>query len=425
MPSSVRRTVAGVVREWTRRLFGRRFGPMRLALVAFGLGYLLLLRQPAQLGAMDWFVGLGVLGLSSLGGFRPLPVALGQAVMLALAELYAPAVMVEVKVGASAALFELAVRRWGRPTLVVGCAVMAAQLVGSRFVPAEVGPALYRAAVIVCVPVLLAGYIRSAELAARTAHERAREAEHSRDLAEWGARMGERAAIARELHDMVAHHLASTVLRVGVARHVLPRTDQRLAEVLDDVHASATTALTDLRRLLAALRDPVAPDSLPQHLAPLLAETTALPAAVQGVVEQSRQAGLSVDAEIGPEIAELDAIRSLTVLRLVQEGLANVTKHAGQYARVRLRVGMEDGALHLDLANDLPRGPGGLRGFGLPEGEGSGYGLLGMRERVALVGGTIDAGKTPEGWRLTADLPAADAYASGDGSGNGSGPDRS
>ncbi|TWE17256.1 signal transduction histidine kinase [Kitasatospora atroaurantiaca] len=401
MKRADRRTVSRVVREWMGRLFGRRFGPMRLALVAFGLGYLLLLRRPAELGAMDWFVGLGVLVLASLAGFRPLPVVLGQAGMLALAELYAPAVMVEVKVGASAALFELAARRWGRPTVVAGTALMAAQLVSAAATVEGIGSALYRAAVIVSVPVLLAGYIRSAEAAARTAQERAREAEHSRDLAEWGARMGERAAIARELHDMVAHHLASTVLRVGVARHVLPRTDQRLAEVLDDVHASATTALTDLRRLLTALRDPAA-----DHLAPLLAETTDLPATVQGVVEQSRQAGLTIEAEIGLQIAELDAIRSLTVLRLVQEGLANVTKHAGPYAKVRLRVAMEEGTLQLDLENDLPR-PGGLNGLGMPEQDGTGYGLLGMRERVALVGGTIDAGKIPGGWRLTASLPAS------------------
>ncbi|MFE2285176.1 histidine kinase [Streptomyces sp. NPDC059443] len=373
---------------------------MRLALVAFGLGYLLFLRRPADLGAMDWFVGLGVLVLASLGGFRPLTVTIGQSVMLGLAELFAPAVMVEVKVGASAALFEVAVRRWGIPTVVAACALMAAQLVNAGTAAGGIGPALYRGLVIACVPVLLAGYIRSAELATRTAQARAREAEHTRDLAEWGARMGERAAIARELHDMVAHHLASTVLRVGVARHVLPQADRQLREVLDDVHTSATTALTDLRRLLTALRDPAG-----DHLAPLLAESTDLPAAVQGVIEQSRQAGLAVDAEIGPEIAGLDAIRSLTVLRLVQEGLANVIKHAGPYAKVRLRAAMEEGTLQLELENDIPRKA--PHGVGVPDQEGTGYGLLGMRERVALVGGTIDAGSVANGWRLAASLPAS------------------
>ncbi|MER7768741.1 histidine kinase [Kitasatospora sp. NPDC096140] len=372
---------------------------MRLALVAFGLGYLLLLRRPGELGAADWAVGLGVLALSALGGFGPWGTAMGQCAMLALAELCAPLVTVEAKVGASAALFELAVRRWGRPTAVASAALALAQLVRTGWPPsAEVFPALYRAAVIVGVPVLLAAYIRSAERAAGIARERALEAERSRHLAEWGARMGERAAIARELHDMVAHHLASTVLRVGVARHVLAPADPRLAEVLDDVHTSANTALTDLRRLLTALREPAA-----DHLAPLLAETTDLPAAVRGVVERSRQSGMAVHAEVDPGIARLDAMRSLTVLRLVQEGLANATKHAGPAARIRLRMEMEDGTLSLALENTLPTGatpplPG------HPERSG-GHGLLGMRERVALVGGTLDAGPAPGGWRIAATLP--------------------
>lgn len=376
---------------------------MRLALLCFGLGYLLLLRRPADLDAVEWCTGLGVLALAALGGTRPLAVALAQAGMLALAELSAPDVLVEAKVGAAAALFELAVRSPGRSTQVAAAAVLAAQLVSAGPTVPGLGSALYRAAVIVGAPVLLAGYIRSTEQAAQAAQERAREAERTRDLAEWGARMGERAAVARELHDMVAHHLASTVLRVGVARHVLPQTDQRLTEVLDDVHAGATTALTDLRRLLTALRDPAA-----DHLAPLLAETTDLPAAVRDVVDRSRQTGLAIEARIGAEIAELDAIRGLTVLRLVQEGLANVAKHAGPHAEVRLHVALEDGTLHLDLHNSLP-GPGEVDHPAIPAPNGTGHGLLGMRERVALAGGTIDSGRIADGWRLTASLPSAPA----------------
>ncbi|MBV2154796.1 sensor histidine kinase [Kitasatospora sp. SUK 42] len=372
---------------------------MRLALVAFGLGYLLLLRRPEALGAPDWVIGFGVLALAALSGLRPFETALGQCAMLALAELFSPPMMVEAKVGASAALFELAVRRWGTPTVVASVSLSLAQLVHvDSPLSSELFSAMYRAAVIVSVPVLLAGYIRSAERATRIAQDRALEAERSRDLAEWGSRMGERAAIARELHDMVAHHLASTVLRVGVARHVLPQTDRRLAEVLDDVHSSANTALTDLRRLLTALRDPVA-----DHLAPLLAETADLPAAVQGVVDRGRQSGLAIQAEIDPRIAELDAIRSLTVLRLAQEGLANVTKHAGPAAKVRIRMEMEDETLFLELENDLPLPPASARPA--PAGASGGYGLLGMRERVALVGGTLYTGPAVDGWRISATLP--------------------
>ncbi|AUY51080.1 histidine kinase [Streptomyces sp. CB01881] len=406
---------------------GTRWWGLRLlrpALVASGLGYLLLMGHPAELGAGGWAIGLGAPALAAFGGRWPLAVALGQCTLLALTAAPAAAhVHVEVKAGVAAAFFELALRRWGAPTAVAGAALAAAQLAaawsglawsglpwsglpGSGPLWSEllcrVPGALYRTAVVGGVPVLLAGYLRSAEQAARTAQERAREAEHSRDLAEWGARMGERAAIARELHDMVAHHLASTVLRVGVARHVLPSTDPRLAAVLDDVHAGATTALADLRRLLAALREPDA-----EHLAPLLAETTDLPAAVHGVVERSRRAGLRVDADIGGRLGELDAIGGLTVLRLVQEGLANVARHAGAGARVRLRatteVTTEGERVRLELENELPRehhaAPGGVGGVG------GGHGLLGMRERVALVGGTVEAGPVPGGWRLAASWP--------------------
>ena len=382
-------------------LLGRRIGPMRLALVAFGLGYLLLLRRPEALGPVDWVVGLGVLAVPALTGFRPLATALGQAVMLATAELFAQPVTLEAKVGASAALFELALRRWGTPTVTASIALTVAQVlhIGS-YASSSVLAELYRAAVIVSVPVLLAGYIRSAQRATRIAQDRALEAERSRDVAEWGARMGERAAIARELHDMVAHHLASTVLRVGVARHVLPQTDPRLAEVLDDVHSSANTALTDLRRLLASLREPSA-----DQLAPLLAETTDLPATVQEVLDRSRRSGLTIEAEVDPRIAELDAMRSLTVLRLVQEGLANVTKHAGPQAKARTRIRMEDGTLFLELENTLLRSAAPARPA--EAGPGTGYGLLGMRERVTLVGGTIDAGPAGDGWRIVATLPAS------------------
>ncbi|MEV7182774.1 histidine kinase [Kitasatospora sp. NPDC093102] len=360
---------------------------LRPALIGSGLGYLLLAGRPQALTATDWAVAVGALLLAALGGRLPLAVALGQCALTVPA--VAHAVQVEVKVGVAAAFFELAVRRWGRPVAGLWAVLLCAELAHAW---PSVPDALYRTALFGGVPVLLARYIRAAERVRQAAEERAREAERSRDLAEWGARMGERAAIARELHDMVAHHLASTVLRVGVARHVLPDADPRLTAVLDDVHAGATAALADLRRLLTALREPDA-----GQLAPLLAETADLPTAVAGVVERSRAAGLRVDAVIGGRLAELDAIGGLTVLRLVQEGLANVVKHAGPGARVRLRATTENGNVALELEN--------TRGQAGPAPVDGGHGLLGMRERVALVGGTIEAGPVPDGWRLAASWP--------------------
>src|SRR5256885_209272 len=161
--------------------------------------------------------------------------------------------------------------------------------------------------------------------------------------------MTERTAIARELHDMVAHHMASLALRVGVARHVMTDLDPRVCEVLDDVHAGATTALVDLRRLLTALRTQGEPEQA-------LAESAELPAAVHALIESARSSGLTVEYEIGPELSGLDAVRSLTVLRLVQEGLTNVAKHAGPDAAVRVCTGLDaTGGLLVDLSNDPGR----------------------------------------------------------------------
>ncbi|MEO3807897.1 histidine kinase [Sphaerisporangium sp. B11E5] len=279
----------------------------------------------------------------------------------------------------------------------------------SRALPAGLAPLLFRLGVVIGAPLLLAGYIRMTRRLAVQAEGRARaearraEAEGDRAEAERGrresdaraARAAERVTIARELHDLVAHHVASMVLRIGVARHVLPALDPRAAQALDDVHASGTAVLGDLRRLVAVLRDPAVRDGpgLP------LVEPDGLVAALEEVAERGRQVGLVVDATLDPSINRLDAVRGLTVLRLGQEGITNVARHAGPSTHVQLSVGAEaDGAVRLELIDD---------GGGGPAEPGQGYGLIGMRERVELLGGRFQAGPDGAGWRLTAALPAA------------------
>ncbi|WP_433173103.1 sensor histidine kinase [Actinoallomurus sp. CA-150999] len=363
-------------------LLGRGFGPTRAVLLACALGYLLLHRSGAPATRTDWAFALCSLALGAAGGRFPLTVALGQPVLLALAEAFGDAPPIGIKIMASVALFEVALRRWGVPAVLVATALTAVYAAIS--LPGDVPALLYKVAAVVGGPVLLAAYVRSLEEVARSAQARAAEAERA-------ARMSERTAIARELHDMVAHHMASMALRVGVARHVIPRTDPRVTEVLDDVHASASSALADLRRLLTALRDPDDPGRL-------LTEPTDLPVALDGLVDRARQAGLSVDSSIAPELAGLDAVRGLTLLRLVQEGLTNVVKHAGRQASVRIDAAMTgDGAVSLEISNDAA---GGSPAIG-----GTGHGLLGMRERVDLVGGSLQVGPTTDGWRLSALLP--------------------
>ncbi|WP_343885960.1 histidine kinase [Actinoallomurus spadix] len=369
-------------------LLGGGFGPLRAVLLACALGYLLLHRTGAPRATADWAFALCSLALGAAGGRFPLTVALGQPVLLALAERFGHVPPIGIKMMASVALFEVVLRRRGVPVLLAASALTAVYV--AIGLPGDVPALLYKVAAVVGGPVLLAAYVRSLEQVARSAQERAAEAERA-------ARMSERTAIARELHDMVAHHLASVALRVGVARHVIPRADPRVTEVLDDVHASASSALADLRRLLTALRDPDDPGRL-------LAEPTDLPVALDGLVERARQAGLTVESSVAPELAGLDAVRGLTVLRLVQEGLTNVAKHAGRRASVRLAATMTgDGTVSLEIDNDAGGGP--ATNGDPPATGGGGHGLLGMRERVDLVGGSLDVGPTSGGWRLSALLP--------------------
>ncbi|GIE32938.1 hypothetical protein Ait01nite_059830 [Actinoplanes italicus] len=232
----------------------------------------------------------------------------------------------------------------------------------------------------------------------RTTHELGVQAARRAESEQRAARADERAAIARELHDVVAHHIASVVLRVGVARHVLPGLDAKVTDVFDDVHRTGTEALTDLRRLVAVLRDP---DGVRGDASLTAIEPSALPAALAGAVEKARLAGVIVEAEIDPAIGGLDAVRGLAVLRLTQEALTNVAKHAGPAATASLRVTMTGSDLAWDVSDDGGRLLTGPRDVPV----GGGHGLTGMRERVEVLGGELTAGPEGKGWRVSTVLP--------------------
>ncbi|MEU4688276.1 histidine kinase [Actinoplanes sp. NPDC023714] len=229
----------------------------------------------------------------------------------------------------------------------------------------------------------------------RTTHELGVQAERRLVSEQRAARADERSAIARELHDVVAHHVASMVLRVGVAQHVLPGLDPKVAAVFDDVHRTGTAALADLRRLVAVLRDP---EGVRGDAALTAIDPSALPAALDGAVETARRAGVIVEAEIDPAVGTLDAVRGLAVLRLTQEALTNVAKHAGPAARARLTITLDGGDLKWEVVDD-----GGGQVRATPPG--GGHGLTGMRERVEVLGGVLSAGPHGNGWRVATRLP--------------------
>jgi len=233
-------------------------------------------------------------------------------------------------------------------------------------------------------------------LVIRTTRELGRQAQLRAESEGRAARVDERGAIARELHDVVAHHVASMVLRAGVARHVLPELDPRVAEVLDDVHATGTTALTDLRRLVEVLRDPA---GVRDDAAITAIEPGSLPAALGAAVDTARRTGLTVEADIDEAVGAIDAVRGLAVLRLTQEALTNVAKHAGSAARARLRVTVDDDEVSWEVTDEGGSEAGGS------DAPGGGHGLIGMRERVEVLGGELTAGPSGTGWRVGTVLP--------------------
>jgi signal transduction histidine kinase len=384
---------------WAGRLFDERDTLVRLLLLDLsGVCYLVFGAHAGQSPTGPQLVLAAVAFASVLIlRRRPLVSLVVQTALLAVAIRVIDDVTINV-VGSSWMLLEVAMWAPRMRTVWLSAGLLSAvsltDAIGDPW--SRLPGTLFGLAVTIGVPLLLGLVIRTTRELGRQAQERAAEAQRRRESEDRAARAGERAAIARELHDVVAHHVASMVLRVGVARHVLPGLDPQAAEVFDDVHRTGTTALSDLRRLVALLRDP---EGVRSDAALTAIEPAALPAALGAAVDTARRSGLVVDAEISPSVGRLDAARGLAVLRLTQEALTNVAKHAGPAARVRLCVSVLDGAVQWEVTDD-----GG--GAGVPETPpGGGHGLTGMRERVEVLGGRLDAGPAGGGWRVRTILP--------------------
>ena len=225
----------------------------------------------------------------------------------------------------------------------------------------------------------------TAELTARTEQLERERGERERD-----AVARERARIARELHDVVAHSVSVMVVQSGAARRVLDRDPDASVRALGAVEATGREALTEMRRLLGILRpDGDDADHSPQ---PSLERLGAL-------IARSRDAGLEVEVSVAGEAGPLAAGVDLTAFRLVQEGLTNALKHGGRgQARVTLRWSQE--LLEIEIANRVAAADAARDGLG-----GSGQGLVGMRERVALCGGELRAGPIGRGFVVRARLP--------------------
>jgi signal transduction histidine kinase len=218
-------------------------------------------------------------------------------------------------------------------------------------------------------------YVREIEEKARRL-EREREAEAQRMVAE------EQSRIARELHDVVAHALSVIVVQAAAADDVFEVEPRRAREPIRAIELAARAALGDLRRVLGIIQDGA--EYEPQ---PGLARLDTL-------VEQVRATGLDVAVEYQGAPRPLPAAVDLSAYRIVQEALTNTLKHAGaEHATVSVRYGDE---LALEIRDD---GSGGTDANG-------GSGLVGMRERVAMLGGRVDTGPRPDGgYLVSAQIP--------------------
>jgi signal transduction histidine kinase len=227
--------------------------------------------------------------------------------------------------------------------------------------------------------------------AADEARARAARAEHEREARASAAVTEERARIARELHDVVGHSVSVMTVQASAVRRLLRPDQVREREALLVVERTGREALAEMRRMVGVLRRP--------EEAPALAPQPSLEH-LERLVEQAREAGLPVELQVEGEPVELPAGLDLTAYRLVQEGLTNALKHA-RAERAQVIVRYSDGEIELIVSDD---------GAGPGDTAGGGHGLVGMRERVSVYGGELEAGPRPEGgFRLRAKLPLATA----------------
>jgi signal transduction histidine kinase len=221
--------------------------------------------------------------------------------------------------------------------------------------------------------------------------ERAARLELERDQQGKLAAAAERARIARELHDVVAHNLTVMIALSDGAAYALREDPGEAEQALDTASRTGRLALAEMRRLLGVLRDQdeaAAPDRDPQPGVP----------EIDGLVEQVRAAGLPVSYHASPEARALPKGIQLTAYRIVQEALTNTLKHAGLSATAEVELLATDTDVRISVSD--------TGSTTAPANGNGGSGLRGMRERAAVYDGIVEAGPRPQGgWRVEAQLP--------------------
>jgi signal transduction histidine kinase len=240
-------------------------------------------------------------------------------------------------------------------------------------------------------PLLVGREMRTRRERAEELQQKVANAERERRESARRAVEEERARIARELHDVVAHQMTVMTIQAEGARRIAKDTDPRIQEALDTIKATGHSALAEMRRVVGLLRET---EGNSPDLAPLPRLTD-----LSSLVEKVRSAGVPVELSVEGEVRSLADGVELSAYRIVQESLTNTVQHGGPGVSAEVAVSYGDDALDVIVIDDG-------RGAAAVSSNGGGNGLVGMRERVAVLGGSFEASAKPGGgYRVHASIP--------------------
>jgi len=311
-------------------------------------------------------------------------------------------------IGALVALFTVAEREPQRVSIaaaIAGAAGIAALIIGQVGLQAGLS-GLVQSLLSVFVVWLIGTWAQERRRYIGTVEERAARAEREREQRAALAVAEERERIARELHDVVSHHVSVIVIQAGAALRALDRRPADARTALEAIDGSARAAMTEMRRMLgilgpgggAARQDGAGAVTVDEARAPMPGL-----ARLGELLEQVRATGQRVELAVEGTPVPLDPGLDLTAYRIVQEALTNTLKHAPD-GHVVVTIRYEPDALAIEIVDGGGRGPSGVAGT-LEHDADPGRGLIGMMERAALFGGTLEAGRHGSGFRVAARLP--------------------
>jgi signal transduction histidine kinase len=371
---------ARAVIEWLQR-FGRYHPILTDTAIAAGVA---LIGVPSLRHHQQWGIALTVALCLPLVLRRRYPRAVFAAITLVLLVQW----LIDVQLGADLALLvslytvaAVSSRRWTAAAVTVAevGAVLATLRWGDPVLPFFVG-----ISALVIASALLGISVQNRRALLASLQERAARLEIERDQQGRVAAAAERARIAREMHDIVAH-LAVVIALADGAVFAARESPEQATAAMEKVSRTGREALAEMRLLLGVLNDESAGSRVPQPGIPELEQ----------LVAQVRTTGVPVDLEVEGDPAGLPAGVQLATYRIVQEALTNTLKHAGPDAAADVRVLCVNGTVDVDVHDDGSGGPAGLGGRGLD----------GMRQRAAVFGGTVDAGPAQGGgWQVKARL---------------------